>query len=157
MSKRAFDKIMQGIEQARTYLDGTADKRRYRVHVPEKVDVKSVAFHNQYDMKVAGHLFTPKGMTADANMAAIVVGHPMGAVKEQSADLYVHVSDKSSLWDACGPEAILKAAGGCFVHVDGSQIEYRATEMANKKGIHFLQIVKDPMPEPALAGAPSLR
>src|SRR4051812_24569666 len=54
----------------------------------EKVDVKSVAFHNQYDMKVAGHLFTPKGMTADANMAAIVVGHPMGAVKEQSADLY---------------------------------------------------------------------
>ena len=29
--------------------------------------------------------------------------------------------------------------------------------LANKKGIHFLQIVKDPMPEPALAGAPSLR
>lgn len=42
MSKRAFDKIMQGVEQARAYLEGTADKRRYRVHVPEKVDVKRI-------------------------------------------------------------------------------------------------------------------
>jgi putative transcriptional regulator len=42
MSKRAFDKIMQGIEEARTYLEGTADKRRYRVHVPEKVNVKKI-------------------------------------------------------------------------------------------------------------------
>ena len=52
------------------------------------VDVKSVTFQNQYNMKVAGHLFTPKGMKADAKLAAIIVGHPMGAVKEQSADLY---------------------------------------------------------------------
>jgi putative transcriptional regulator len=42
MSKRAFDKIMQGVEEARDYLEGTADKRRYRVHVPEKMDVKKI-------------------------------------------------------------------------------------------------------------------
>ena len=42
MSKRAFDKIMQGVEEARAYLEGTADKRRYRVHVPETVDVKRI-------------------------------------------------------------------------------------------------------------------
>lgn len=42
MSKRAFNKIMQGIEEARAYLDGTADKSRYRVHVPEKVDVRKI-------------------------------------------------------------------------------------------------------------------
>jgi hypothetical protein len=32
MSKHAFDKIMQGVEEARAFLDGTADKSRYRVH-----------------------------------------------------------------------------------------------------------------------------
>jgi hypothetical protein len=32
MSKRAFDKIKQGLDEARAYLDGTADKSRYRVH-----------------------------------------------------------------------------------------------------------------------------
>jgi putative transcriptional regulator len=42
MIKRAFNKIMQGIEEAGAYLDGTADKRRYRVHVPEKVDVRKI-------------------------------------------------------------------------------------------------------------------
>jgi putative transcriptional regulator len=42
MSKRAFDKIMQGIGEAGTYLEGTADKRRYRVHVPEKVNVRKI-------------------------------------------------------------------------------------------------------------------
>jgi len=42
MTKRAFDKIMAGLEDARAYLDGTADKSRYRVHVPEKVDVKKI-------------------------------------------------------------------------------------------------------------------
>ena len=54
----------------------------------DRVDVKSVTFQNQYNMKVAGHLFTPKDMQPNAKLAAIVVGHPMGAVKEQSADLY---------------------------------------------------------------------
>jgi putative transcriptional regulator len=42
MSKRAFNKIMQGIGEARAYLEGTADKRRYRVHVPERVNVKRI-------------------------------------------------------------------------------------------------------------------
>jgi putative transcriptional regulator len=42
MTKRAFNKIMAGIDDARGYLDGSADKKRYRVHVPEKVDVKQI-------------------------------------------------------------------------------------------------------------------
>jgi len=42
MSKRAFDKIKAGLDDARAYLDGTADKRRYRVHVPEAMDVRKI-------------------------------------------------------------------------------------------------------------------
>jgi putative transcriptional regulator len=42
MSKRAYDKIMAGMDSARAYLDGTADKRRYRVHVPDKIDVRKI-------------------------------------------------------------------------------------------------------------------
>ena len=33
---------MTGLEEARTSLDGSADKRRNRVHVAEKVDVKKI-------------------------------------------------------------------------------------------------------------------
>jgi putative transcriptional regulator len=42
MSKRAFDKIKAGLDDARAFLDGTADKKRYRVHVPENIDVKKI-------------------------------------------------------------------------------------------------------------------
>ena len=42
MSKRALDKIMTGFDGARAYLEGAADKRRYRVHVPEKIDVRKI-------------------------------------------------------------------------------------------------------------------
>ena len=54
----------------------------------DKVTVEKVSFNNQYGMKVAGNLFTPLGLDPTAKNAAIVVGHPMGAVKEQSANLY---------------------------------------------------------------------
>jgi 3'(2'), 5'-bisphosphate nucleotidase len=72
---------------------------------------------------------------ATEEMPSGSVGVKVGLIAEQIADLYVHVSDKSSLWDACAPEAILHAAGGRFVHVDGSAIDYRARDMQNRKGI----------------------
>jgi len=42
MSKRAFDKIKAGLDSARSYLDGTADERHYRVRVPEKINVRKI-------------------------------------------------------------------------------------------------------------------
>jgi fermentation-respiration switch protein FrsA (DUF1100 family) len=54
----------------------------------DDVNVKKVMFTNQYDMKVAGNLFTPKSLNKSPKNPAIIVWHPMGAVKEQSANLY---------------------------------------------------------------------
>jgi fermentation-respiration switch protein FrsA (DUF1100 family) len=54
----------------------------------ERVTVQKVTFKNQYQMNVVGNLFVPKTLNRNAKNPAIVVGHPMGAVKEQSANLY---------------------------------------------------------------------
>ncbi|MRR06427.1 MAG: alpha/beta hydrolase [Deltaproteobacteria bacterium] len=54
----------------------------------DKVTTQKVAFKNQYNMKVVGNLFIPKGLKRSTKNPAIIVGHPMGAVKEQSANLY---------------------------------------------------------------------
>ncbi|KAI7972328.1 hypothetical protein EIK77_003399 [Talaromyces pinophilus] len=51
------------------------------------VTLQPITFQNQYQMTIAGNLFTPDNLTSNA-APAIVVGHPMGAVKEQSANLY---------------------------------------------------------------------
>lgn len=53
-----------------------------------KVSMQKVVFKNQYNMNVAGNLFIPKGLKRNSKNPAIIVGHPMGAVKEQSANLY---------------------------------------------------------------------
>ncbi|MCB2192895.1 MAG: alpha/beta hydrolase [Deltaproteobacteria bacterium] len=52
------------------------------------VTMQKVTFKNQYDMKVVGNLFTPNNMDKNKKYPAIIVGHPYGAVKEQSANLY---------------------------------------------------------------------
>jgi uncharacterized protein len=57
-------------------------------YTSDRVDVQKVSFKNQYGMNVAGNLFVPKDLNRNATNAAMVVGHPMGAVKEQSANLY---------------------------------------------------------------------
>lgn len=56
--------------------------------VSDKVLLYVVTFKNQFDMDVAGHLFIPKNLDRNSKHPAIIIGHPMGAVKEQSADVY---------------------------------------------------------------------
>ena len=56
--------------------------------VSDNVSMYAVSFKNQYQMKVAAHLFIAKDIDRNKKNAALIVGHPMGAVKEQSADLY---------------------------------------------------------------------
>ncbi|OUS93412.1 alpha/beta hydrolase [Rhodococcus sp. NCIMB 12038] len=53
-----------------------------------RVTVEKVTFQNQYRMNVTGNLFVPRDLDRNATHPAMVVGHPMGAVKEQSANLY---------------------------------------------------------------------
>ena len=54
--------------------------------VPAGVNVYSARFNNQYGMELVGYLFMPDKLNGKAK--AIVVGHPMGASKEQAACAY---------------------------------------------------------------------
>jgi hypothetical protein len=78
----------------------------------DKVTVQKVKFVNQYKMNVTGNLFVPKDSKRAAKRPAIVVGHPMGAVKEQSANLYAtkmaeqgSTSSRGSSRPTCRPTA----------------------------------------------------
>ena len=57
-------------------------------YTSDRVSVQKVTFKNQYQMNVTGNLFVPNDLDRNTKNAAMVVGHPMGAVKEQSANLY---------------------------------------------------------------------
>ena len=50
--------------------------------------IHPLTFKNQYSMNIAANMFLPKNMDRNTKHAAIIVGHPIGAVKEQAANLY---------------------------------------------------------------------
>ena len=70
--------------QAPSALPSGADN----FYTSSSVTVRPVRFQSQYQMAVAGNLFVPNNLDRSRRHAALVVGHPMGAVKEQSANLY---------------------------------------------------------------------
>ncbi len=98
MSKRAFDKIKAGLDSAQAYLDGAADKRRYRVHVPATIDVKKIR--------------TRLGLSQEA--FAATYGFALSAVRdweqgrrrpERSARILLKIVQKE-------PEAVTRALAG---------------------------------------------
>ncbi|KAA0108995.1 alpha/beta hydrolase [Mycolicibacterium sp. P1-5] len=56
--------------------------------ISDRLDARAVTFRNQFGDRVSGNLFVPNDMNRSNRNPAIVVSHPMGAVKEQSANLY---------------------------------------------------------------------
>jgi fermentation-respiration switch protein FrsA (DUF1100 family) len=57
-------------------------------YTSDRLATEKVSFNNQYRMKVMGNLFLPQDRKPGVRYPAIIVGHPMGAVKEQSSNLY---------------------------------------------------------------------
>lgn len=63
------------------------------------------------------------------------VGVKVARVAAGGADLYVHPGRGAKLWDACGPDAVIRAAGGTFTDVLGAPIDYARAELALTRGM----------------------
>jgi fermentation-respiration switch protein FrsA (DUF1100 family) len=78
----------QALAQATRTQNPTLVKGADNFYKSDKVTPEKVTFKNQFNMRVVGNLFIPKGLDRNTKSPAIIVGHPMGAVKEQSSNLY---------------------------------------------------------------------
>lgn len=54
----------------------------------ENIMVKKVKFKNRVNITLVGNLYYPKNIDKSKKYSAIIVGHPFGGVKEQTAGLY---------------------------------------------------------------------
>jgi 3'(2'), 5'-bisphosphate nucleotidase len=72
-------------------------------------------------------------ITDEFNMGS--VGLKIGLVAENARDLYVYTGGRTKVWDTCGPEAILVAAGGRITDLDGQPLGYLETDLYNRRGI----------------------
>lgn len=127
------DKLYAGIVGGGAYLEEGGEQRSLSVSsVADPRQLKLVVSRSHRNRAV-GVVVTELGVTQETTSGS--VGLKAGLIAEQKADLYVHIADKSSLWDACGPEAVLKAAGGRFTDLAGNPYRYGGADMRNRRGI----------------------
>lgn len=109
-----------------------------------------VCFRNQYFLDVVGHLFIPKNFDMNSKHAAIVVGHPMGAVKEQSANVYastmaergfITLSIDLSYWGESGGEPRNVVAPEMYAEDFSAAVDFLGTRsFVDRKNIGVLGI-----------------
>jgi 3'(2'), 5'-bisphosphate nucleotidase len=63
------------------------------------------------------------------------VGLKIGLVSRAERDLYVYTGGRTKIWDTCGPEAVLRGAGGVMTDVDGAPLRYDQPDLFNRRGI----------------------
>lgn len=63
------------------------------------------------------------------------VGLKVARVAEGVADIYLSMSNRTREWDACAPEAILRAAGGTMTDVLGAHLVYNKETTETPRGM----------------------
>ena len=127
------DQLYWGVVGDGAYLEQRGVRSSLGVStVANPGDLKLVVSRSHRNRAV-GNLVSQLGISQETTCGS--VGLKAGLIAEQKADLYVHIADRSSMWDACGPEAVLKAAGGRFTDLAGNPYRYSGTDMRNRNGI----------------------
>jgi 3'(2'), 5'-bisphosphate nucleotidase len=128
------DKLYSGVVGGQAVLEQAGERRV--LQVSDKADTAQLKLVVSRSHRPDSIERLMQRLGARHEMPSGSVGVKIGLIAEQLADLYVHVSDRSSAWDACGPEAVLRAAGGRFVDCAGMAFAYdREGSIANERGI----------------------
>lgn len=102
-----------------------------------RVSVRSITFKNMYGMSIAANLYNSDAFNRSANAPAIVVGHPFGAVKEQSANLYaqklaergfVAISLDHSFWGASQGRPRNAASPDLYAEAFSAAVDHLGTQ-----------------------------
>jgi 3'(2'), 5'-bisphosphate nucleotidase len=63
------------------------------------------------------------------------VGRKAGLVVSGEADFYLSLGGRTKHWDACAPDAIVRAAGGFFGTPEGLPLRYNTPRIVNERGL----------------------
>ncbi len=129
----ALDKLYRGVVGGEAYLVVGDEERMLEVSDACTPSDLSLVVSRSHRAASTDQLVEQLGITKETQSGS--VGLNIGLLAEQCADLYVNLSDKSSAWDACAPEAIIRAAGGRFADVAGNPFHYGGADLNNRRGI----------------------
>jgi 3'(2'), 5'-bisphosphate nucleotidase len=112
-------------------IDGTATRLHVsRESVASRLTIVESRSHRSARVDaIRQHLRIPESIVTGS------VGLKVGIICEGRAHLYVHTGHRTQLWDTCGPEAILREAGGRMTDVSNKPLRYNTAEVKNLHGV----------------------
>jgi 3'(2'), 5'-bisphosphate nucleotidase len=126
-------KLYSGVRGGQALLEVDGVTKVLRVAQAPDVNALHLLVSRSHNSARTGALMQRLGITQVSEQGS--VGLKTGLIAEGVADLYLHPNPRSSRWDTCGPEAILRAAGGVLTDFSGAPYRYDGVELANVRGI----------------------
>ncbi len=112
-----------------------SDGERHRVHCSTRVAgpqlrvIASIAHRDEHLERAIAAIEPAETFSVGS------VGYKVGKIVADEADLYIATTSRISLWDTCAPEAILHAAGGAFLDLDGAPLGYGGPHLNHPRGL----------------------
>ncbi len=114
-------------------VEGSAAPRKVHVSdVSEPAQARMVISKSHRD-PIIDQVRTALGTDDELNVGS--VGLKLSLIARGDRDLYVNPRGHSKLWDALGPEVILREAGGVLTNAHGGPIRYRGELLGNVDGL----------------------
>ena len=127
------DKLYAGAVGEGAWLEHAGQRAALRVSDTRETSALSLVVSRSHRPSSTSEMMQRLGIARE--QASGSVGLKVGLIAERVADLYVHMSDKSSAWDTCAPEAVLIGAGGRFTDLHGRAIRYGVPDVRTRHGI----------------------
>ena len=129
----ARDRMFFAAAGAGAYVEEKWSTRRLQVHPESDPAAMIAAMSRSHSSPVVSVILERLGVSRLLQSGS--VGLKMGLLAEGAAHLYLHPAQKTNLWDTCGPEAILREAGGVVTDVNGDPLRYTDATVRNLRGI----------------------
>jgi 3'(2'), 5'-bisphosphate nucleotidase len=97
---------------------------------PREMMLTVSRWHHSKKHDILAAALAPRG-----TLPAGSIGVKMGLVALSKADVYLHPSSKVAEWDSCGPDAILREAGGAVTDLFGAPLLYNQPDPHHPRGL----------------------
>ncbi|MEP7271798.1 MAG: 3'(2'),5'-bisphosphate nucleotidase CysQ [Acidobacteriota bacterium] len=128
-----IDRLLFGAPGIGAFVEEQWSTKRLRVPPEDDLSKMKIALSRSHHSPLVDRICDQLGVKGKIRSGS--VGLKFGLIADGSAHLYVHLSPRTNQWDTCGPEAILRAAGGVITDLNGELLRYNKPEIRNLTGV----------------------
>ena len=129
----SLDRMFYAAPGIGSFVEEKWTTKRLQVSKIGETSGMTVAMSRSHHSPTVDRICSKLGVTQRIHHGS--VGLKFGLIAEGRAHLYVHLGPRTNQWDTCGPEAILREAGGVVTDIKGEPLRYNHSEIRNLHGI----------------------